>query len=104
MLIEHLKTRHYYNDESVFCYSYENYFDLLTHSLSLNSYQFSEIQPQNLKLTFGVRYAKKFTLIRFPEYRKIELKPQSKKSAEVVGKRHILITLLVATKVTLIDQ
>ena len=69
-LVEHLRAEHYVSDRSGFCYSYENYFEHLTQSVEYNSFHFSEIQHDNLKLSFGVRYAANFTLLRFPESRK----------------------------------
>ena len=69
-LVEHLKSEHYGNYRTGFCYSYESYFEHLTHSVKYNSYQFSEFKENNLKLSFGVRYAENFNLLRFPESRK----------------------------------
>ena len=69
-LVEHLRAKHYISDRTGFCYSYENYFEHLTQSVRYDSHQFSEIQHDNLKLSFGVRYAGNFTLLRFPESRK----------------------------------
>jgi hypothetical protein len=69
-LVEHLRVEHYFSDRPGFCNSYENYFEHLTDRVKYNSYNFSEIKQNNLKLSFGVRYAEKFTLLRFPESRK----------------------------------
>ena len=70
VLVDHLKRNHYSNDKPGFNNSYENYMEYLTKSVKYKSYEFPEAQRNNLKLSVGVRYAEKFTLIRFPECRK----------------------------------
>lgn len=70
LLIDHLKSNHYSNEGSGFSYSYENYFQHLKQSLEGKSYDFPEVNNTHLKLTFGVRYDEKFTLVRFPQCRK----------------------------------
>ena len=80
LLVAHLKENHYYNEGVGFYYSYENYMEHLAQSLHYERHNFSEVQNNNLKLSFGVRYANKFTLVRFPESRKSRTKKSETKS------------------------
>jgi hypothetical protein len=70
VLVDHLKTNHYFNDGPGFNNSYENYMEHLAKSVKYKSYEFPEVQIKHLKLSFGVRYAEKFNLIRLPVCRK----------------------------------
>ena len=70
LLVEHLKRNHNANDGPGFNYSHENYLEHLKQSLEFTSYDFPHLQTNHLKLSFGVRYADKFTIVRFPECRK----------------------------------
>ena len=79
-LVAHLKENHYYNEGVGFYYSYENYMEHLAQSLHYERHNFPEVQKNNVKLSFGVRYADKFTLVRFPESRKNRTKRSDQKS------------------------
>ena len=80
LLVDHLKENHYHNEGEGFYYSYENYMVHLAQSLHFERHNFPEVQKNNLKISFGVRYAKKFTLVRFPESRKSRTKKSEPKS------------------------
>ena len=81
ILVSHLKEKHYHNKGTGFYYSYQNYMDHLAQSLHYERHNFSEVQKNNMKLSFGIRYKENFTLLRFPECRKnrtIKSEPNSK--------------------------
>ena len=97
-LVEHLRTKHYHDDEGLgLARSYEIYLQHLREAMVYEAYQckFSKPNPKNLKLSFGVSFAKKFTLVRFPECRKNRTIKSEKKSYKSDWQKKVCETYIV---------
>ena len=70
ILVDHLKSKHYFQEENVHYVSYENYMERLCKSMSQRKSDFPPLNKRHLKMNFGVRVVDKFSLIRFPLCRK----------------------------------
>ena len=94
-MIAHLKKNHYHSEgSSGFYYSYENYLEHLTQALQYHSHNFSRVESKNLKLSFGVRYAQHFTLLRFPESRKNRFIKTDKRSFKSDWQKNVCRTYI----------
>ena len=85
-MITHLRENHYHSEGlNGFYYSYENYLEHLTQALHYHRHNFSSVESKNLKLSLGIRYAK-----RWSDFRKVENPVslnQTKNLIKVIGKR-----------------
>ena len=80
VLVDHLKEDHYTGDGSDVRYSYKKYLEQLSRTVHYHSNHYPENKKNTLKLSFGVRYAEKFMLVRFPECRKGRISYPEKKN------------------------